>query len=322
MRKLTVFGLILALVLVMLCSCSGEKSDRTVQLYYLNMDLTRITAEEYTPVADTSLSLAEELLEKLQSEPDDSNLRQTIPSSVTVNGLSYNGYALVVDFDEAYYSMSMTEEVLTRAAIVKTLAQVNGYSSIIFTVDGSALVDAKGAQVGSMGADSFVENPGAQINSSIQTTLTLYFASADGMELVKETRSIHYSSNISLDKLVVEQLIEGPKDTTLQATIPSGTRPINISTVDGICYVNLDETFRNQNNEIAEKVVLYSIVNSLSELPDVDKVQISVNGDTTGKVRYDYALSDMYEADDSLLVGNSVTEPETEAATETETEVN
>jgi hypothetical protein len=39
-------------------------------------------------------------------------------------------------------------------------------------------------------------------------------------------------------------------------------------------------------------------------------------------VRYDYALSDMYEADDSLLIGDSVTEPETEAATETETEVN
>jgi germination protein M len=300
MRKITAFGLILTLVLVLLCGCSGEKSDRTVQLFYLNMDLTKITAEEYAPEAEGGLALANELLAKLQTDPEDSNLRQAIPSSVKINSCNYNGYALVVDFSEEYYNMSMTEEVLTRAAIVKTLLQIRDYSSIAFTVESSALLDAKGTMVGYMDADSFVENPGAQINSSIEATLTLYFASADGMGLVKEKRSVHYSSNISLDKLVVEQLIEGPKTSGLQATIPSGTRPINISTVDGICYVNLDETFQNQNNEIAEKVVLYSIVNSLAELPDVEKVQISINGDTTGKVRYDYALSEMYEPDDSL----------------------
>ena len=65
--------------------------------------------------------------------------------------------------------------------------------------------------------------------------------------------------------------------------------------VEGVCYVNLGESFRNQNAEVNEEIVLYSIVNSLTELPGVSKVQISVNGSTDGKLRYTYDLSKMYE---------------------------
>jgi germination protein M len=195
--------------------------------------------------------------------------------------------------------------------------QINGVSYVSFTVEGEAYRDKSGGVVGSMSADSFVENPGEQINSSIETTLTLYFASEDGTHLVAETRDVHYSSNISLEKLVIEKLTSGPKTEGLLATIPTGTKLITLSVVDGVCYVNLDDTFRNQNEEISEQVVLYSIVDSLTALESVDKVQISINGDTSGKCRYNYDLSAMYEGDDSLILE---TEGETETEEETETE--
>lgn len=69
--------------------------------------------------------------------------------------------------------MKPTEEILTRAAIAKTLLQLSQY--VTFTVDGKPLVDASGANVGAMNLDSFVENPGEQINSSQKATLKLYF---------------------------------------------------------------------------------------------------------------------------------------------------
>ncbi len=310
MRKKIVFLLAALLMTGLLTGCGGEDEEKTVELFYMNMDSTKITGEDYVPEAEGGLSLANELLQKLQSEPESEELRQTIPQTVTVNGCSYSGYALIVDFSEEYYNMGMTEEVLVRAAVVKTLVQINGFSSVSFTVNSEPLKDASGDVVGVMSAESFVENPGQQINTSIEATLTLYFASSDGTALVKETRSVHYSSNISLDKLVVEQLIEGPETSGLLATIPSETRPINISTVEGVCYVSLDETFQNQNTEVTEQVVLYSIVNSLAELPDVEKVQISINGDTSGKVRYEYDLSVMYEPDESLLEGQESVEME------------
>ena len=41
--------------------------------------------------------------------------------------------------------------------------------------------------------------------------------------------------------------------------------------------------------------MLYSIVNSLSELPTISKVQISVNGDTNSVYRDKFRLDELYE---------------------------
>ena len=59
----------------------------------------------------------------------------------------------------------------------------------------------------------------------------------------------------------------------------------------------MSDSFKAQNAEVNEEIVLYSIVNSLTELQGVTKVQISINGSTEGKLRYTYDLSKMYERD-------------------------
>jgi germination protein M len=228
-------------------------------------------------------------------------MRRTIPETIEVLGIKTNEAHLTVDFSKEYNSLSVTEEVLMRAAIVRTLLQCKEYSLVTFTVESEPLKTKDGSLVGSMTKDSFLENPGIQINTSKQASLTLYFASGDGRSLVKETREVHYSTNISVEKLVMEQLIEGPKKQDATATIPVETKIITLSVMDGVCYVNLDNNFQNQNQEITEEVVLYSIVNSLTELSGVNKVQISINGDTSGKCRYTYDLATMYEKNLSLL---------------------
>ena len=181
-----------------------------------------------------------------------------------------------------------------------------------FYVDGAPLTDKNGNVVGVMTNDSFVENPGEQINSIQEATITLYFANMAGDGLVRETQKVHYSSNISMEKLVVERLLEGPLEEGEQSAIPQGTKLVSVSTVDGVCYVNFDEGFLNQNYEIKEPVVIYSIVDSLSELSYVSKVQIAVNGDTKGKYRDDYAFDTLYDRNLDYLTGEKEEETETE----------
>ena len=228
-------------------------------------------------------------------------MRRTIPKNIKVTGVKTNGAHLTVDFTKEYSTLTVTEEVLLRAAVVRTLLQSKDYTMITFTVESEPLKTKDGSLVGGMTLDSFVENPGAQINASKQTTLTLYFSSGDGTYLVKESRDVHYTTNMSVEKLIMEQLIEGPRKSGAISTIPSDTKIVTLSVDDGICYLNLDNNFQNQNLEIKEEVVLYSIVNSLTELPGVTKVLISINGNTNGKFRYTYDLSTMYEKNYSLL---------------------
>lgn len=290
---------ILSLTVVFSLTGCGEQDKKKgeYQIYYMNLDMSKLVPEEYDSTGAEGEALIEELLEKLKSAPDSRKLRQTIPTNVKVKSFILNGAYLYIDFSEEYKALKPEEEILVRAAIVKTLVQAQVCSLVAFTVNSEPLHTHDGTLVGSMSEDSFVENPGKQINSSVETTLTLYFASKDGTELVKETRNVHYSTNVSMEKLVMEQLIEGPKRSNSLSTVPSGSNIITASVVDGVCYVNMSDSFKAQNAEVNEEIVLYSIVNSLTELQGVTKVQISINGSTEGKLRYTYDLSKMYERD-------------------------
>lgn len=307
-REYAVFAMAACLILSVSCGSGGQENENVV--YYVNSDGTKLVPQEIELDTEGDERIGE-LLCALATQPNDASMRQTIPADVKVLGISTSAYQITVDFSEEYYQMGQIDEILTRAAIAKTLFQVEGYPYVAFTVESEPLVNKEGIMVGSMNTDTFVENPGGQINASQQTTLNLYFAGMDGTSLVQETRVVHYSSNISLEKLVMEQLIEGPKRSGAQGTIPSGTKLINVSVVDGICYVSLDETFLNQNQEISEQVVLFSIVDSLTELDNVGKVQISINGDTSGKCRFTYDLATMYEADYGIV--QELEEPKTES---------
>ena len=69
----------------------------------------------------------------------------------------------------------------------------------------------------------------------------------------------------------------------------------SVTTRDGVCYVNLDETFLTQPYNVTADVTIYSIANSLAELSHVNRVQISVNGDNSGTYREKYSLTTYFE---------------------------
>ena len=216
------------MVLTMAAGCGKKEDKKDYFVFYVNNELTKVVAKKIT-LQHTSSGKAQvkELLKDLQTQPEDATLRRTIPRKVKIQNIDLISYQITVDFSKEYYDMKPTEEILTRAAIAKTLLQLSQY--VTFTVDGKPLVDASGANVGAMNLDSFVENPGEHINSSQKATLKLYFSNKAGTRLVPETREVHYSSNISLEKLVMEQLIEGPRKSGLLATIPAETKLITIT---------------------------------------------------------------------------------------------
>ena len=252
MKKKALITLLLLVMMLLLAACGNQKKENKYVAFYLNADVTKIVPRDVELTSTTPTEQIQELLKLLQQQPEDAGLRQTIPKNIKVLGVTEVAYQITVDFSKDYYELNPTEEILTRAAIAKTLLQLEKYPYVMFTVESKPLETTAGTTVGAMSEDSFLENPGEQINSSQKTTLTLYFSSKDGSKLVPEKREVHYSSNISLEKLVMEQLMEGPKAKKLLATMPVGTKLITITVVDGVCYVNLDETFLNQNQEISE----------------------------------------------------------------------
>lgn len=73
------------------------------------------------------------------------------------------------------------------------------------------------------------------------------------------------------------------------------TKVINVNIRDGICYVNLDGGFINQIYNVTPEVTIYAMVNSLVELSNVNKVQISIDGETNVNYRESISLSTLFE---------------------------
>ena len=221
---------------------------------------------------------------------------------ISVEGHTLDNGLLTLDFGESYHNLKGTREILVRASIVRTLTQIPDVERMAFTVRGEQLTDAAGAAVGVMAADTFIENAGNEINAYEKVDLKLYFANETGDSLVEENRrNVVYNSNISLEKLVVEKLVEGPTTEGAYPTVNPTTKIVSVNVKDGTCYVDLNNDFLSQPYNVASDVTIYSITNSLVELSNVNRVQISVNGESNISYRENMSLNNVFERNLDIL---------------------
>ncbi|WP_408070640.1 GerMN domain-containing protein [Butyrivibrio sp. JL13D10] len=295
-------NLILCLMLIPLCmvGCtvnSKVDNDKVIKVYYLNSKETGIVFHDYEVKAELTDTEAviKELLDQMKTMPE--KLEYEAPIYGPVNLLSYSLKAgvLTLDFENSYLGTEKTTEILDRAAMVRTLTQIPNVEYVTFTVEGTPLLDEDGNIIGNMSADDFVYNAGNEINAYEKAELILYFASEDGQELIPVYRSVVYNSNILMQRLVIEQLLAGPNTDLACASLNSQAKINSVSVRDGVCYVDFDSNILTRVGNVDPKISLYSLVNTICETADVNKVQISVNGSSEGYFMEKIALGTVFE---------------------------
>lgn len=293
---------IMTILLVLIClvsftACGEENVDQTkiYSVYYINNAETKVEMHEYYMEAEELEDQVTELLNALATTPARLEYKAPLGMGFQIQNVEIKMGKIQLDVTENYYDMSVTTEVLVRAAIVRTLTQLSQINFVSITVNGNPLVDSLGNIVSTMNRDQFVENDGNAINTYEEVKLKLYFANEAGDGLIAANRTKEYNTNISLEKLIVEELIKGPSVEGLYPTINPSTKVASVTVRDGVCYVNLDETFLTQPYNVSAEVTIYSITNSLVELSSVNRVQISINGDNSMTYREKYSLTTYFE---------------------------
>jgi germination protein M len=140
-------------------------------------------------------------------------------------------------------------------------------------VNGNPLIDSNGDVVGRLTINDFVDNTEVSTNYNVK----LYFANKEGDALIEFVTDINSTGTGSVEELVIKQLINGPTEIGMNNTIPEGTILLNVWKTDGICYVDFNEKFLEKIPGVNDEIVIYSIVNSLVELSDINKVQFLIN---------------------------------------------
>lgn len=279
------FGLIIAICSLSLSGCAeqvAQPEEGTTAIYYLNVDETKVETYYQVIEATSVEGQLEEMLTALSHSPERLEYKAPLGLGVSIIGKTLTGEGwLTIDFGDEYRDLSPTTEVLIRAAIVRTITQIEGINNVIFTIEQNPLYDNAGEQVGWMNADSFINNDGNAINTYDEVQVKLYFANEAGDGLIEIIRDKFYSTNTPLERFVVDELISGPEG-TVEGVFPSinaSTKIISISAKDGICYVNLDNSFLNIESNVSTELSIYALVNSLTELSYINKVQILINGE-------------------------------------------
>ena len=281
-KKYVLTGMLLMLLAVLTgCGTREPETGKKISVYYVNTAETKVEVHDQYLNTKTPEEQLEETMTFLSTTPEKLEYKAPFDMGFQVLDYDVEDGKLVINVDKAYSELSVTTEVLVRAAVVRTLTQLSNVKYVTISVEGSLLYDNAGELVGWMNAEQFINNDGNEINTYELVKVKLYFANADGDKLIAAYREKHYSTNTPLERFVVEELIAGPSGQIegLYPVINPETKIINILTKDGICYVNLDSSFLTVVNNVSTEVAVYSIVNSLVELDNINKVQILVNGE-------------------------------------------
>ena len=276
--------MIFMLLAIMLGGCGGDEpevSENTYAVYFRGKEAYSYATENREAVGETVQEKAYKLLIEM-TKPEKMGHSSLFSQLGLVRRVNLeSGNLLNIYLTEKYSQLPVAEEILLRVGIVKTLIQLQGVDYVAFYVNEQPLLDVTGKTVGIMSADSLLDSRGENLGNYEQVVLNIYYGSSERNGLVMVERPTTISGTFSRERQVVLALLNGPEDSSLLKTLPDGTGLISVSVKNKICYVNFNSGFLNGSLAVSPQVAIYSLVNSLTELPTISKVQIMVDGDSS-----------------------------------------
>lgn len=116
---------------------------------------------------------------------------------------------------------------------------------------------------------------------SRQTIVSLYFQEKESKQLVPEARLVDIKELINNPyEKMMNLLIEGPKNDKLEKNIPEGTKILRIYMENDCLVIDVSSEFLNydKNDKKLKDNMVKSIVNTMTELTEVNQVKILING--------------------------------------------
>ena len=307
-KYLLILALLCAALLAGCGSNGGEAApENAVRIYCLDKNRKCLAWEYYEPKRTDYYERTYELLDKLRSEPEDGDYKALLQSDIVIRDFSFGEDGqLIIDFGAGYQSMDTITELLCRAGIVKTMCQLDNVEFVEFYVEGQPLMHGETA-VGQMTSEDFIDNTGGSVQFTQSVSLTVYFADNTGEALEETVLVVETSGTSTLAEMALQQLIEGPPEQSegLLFVLPEDTGLNKVTVWDGVAYVDFNAAFLNPVEGVSDAAVVYSVVNTLCEISNITKVQITVDG-VQAKNRGSVDISGLLVRNTELIKGESV----------------
>ena len=118
-----------------------------------------------------------------------------------------------------------------------------------------------------------------------QTKVVLFFANAETGELESEIKIVEANKLIKEPyKEIMQWLIKGPQSSNLKKLIPDGTVLHDVKIEKSCATINVSNEFLNFENEENKLKIINSVVNTLTNLKEINSIKFLINGEENEKL--------------------------------------
>lgn len=258
-----------------------KDGDTKVTVYLTNIEKNKLIKEDIFIKAKSKVDMITEVIENLKSGVVGSKSLSTVPKDLKIIDVKINGSNIILNMSGDYNKMNTVDEILCRTSLVASLIELDFVETVELYVEQVPLKGSDGTPVGAIGKNGIVFDFSGQNQQENTKTITLYFSNKEGTGLVSEEIIIKQNPNENIEKTVLKLLMEGPTSDELIGTIPKETTIKDIFVREGVCYIDFSKEFKTKHpgGSTGEMLTIYSIVNSLTELPNINKVQFLIEGE-------------------------------------------
>lgn len=268
MKKYVMLAIFSMLLLLTACGSKSEQiaivetpNDNKIFIYHPTASGIVADEEMYQVKQPDSLSAA---VEETMTALDDEETNHTITYHTymldTDNNLSLDFYA-----DELPDAKT---KLLANAAICQTLFQLSDISSITIRIMHE---DEDLLQEDYYTRDSFFFY-GYEDESMNIREIAIYYPNKEGNAITRGTVKIRQNQQETLPEQIVSVLAS-------RGVISATTTVNEVYFSSGICYIDFGKSFMESYPSTEGKLVIYSLVNSITELDGVEALYILVDGE-------------------------------------------
>ncbi len=302
MKRLLLLLLVTALLLSACASGVGEIDSPFV--FYYRADGNGYGTETGPLFAQTvslnpeKVSLLELLSQYLATEPEP-GASQPVPPTWVLQEARREGVAAVLVFAGEASLLSAVERSVLCTCLTRTLLQLPDVLRVSVLLPGS--------EEATVLTSSDILLWDSALNP--QEEIILYFPDESLRYLVRQRQTVSAMSPQDKAAHIVSQLLNAQAIGQEHSSIPQGTTLLSLRLENGLCTVDLSSQFVSHMPQsfVAARMAVYSIVNSLTELPEIHTVDLYVAGAPLQQLGL-LALDAGLVRDESLLAAASGSE--------------
>lgn len=261
------------------CAGSTEESENQFSFYYRRENVSfgtenGVIAPEIRELTAEKADL-NAILDVYFGGPLDSAFQSPFPRESRLLDYSCSEEEITLTMNDAFSALSGVELTIACSCIAKTLLELTGTSRITIQAE-DALLD--GAQTITLtDGDLCLYDDSLDL---FRADFTVYYTDTQRRYLIAQEISVNLATEPDIIAHLVERMTLPPENSGLLSALPPDTKLLDYSIDDGLCTINFSQEFEfNTPAKIeAQRLCLLSVVNTLTQLEQVDQVEFRADG--------------------------------------------